>query len=243
MTTGFAELRDEPPGRHAREDRDDRQREERERDERRDEHDPAAERRAGSLASRRKPAARSFVCAAWSQQLRDECPRRGRGACSTRTTATAYWTIGCALQRMPIVADLAVHGPRVGRVDEAGVGLPERDLASTSRTSVSLLTTFVRTRRRDRGCEHLARVVADRHAGRRHDELDAVCAEVVDLMEVRRVRPRDDQDQRVAREDDGLLDEPLVVELLRDPVFADAKTSAGAPCLICAASVFEPPNE
>ena len=25
-------------------------------------------------------------------------------------------------------------------------------------------------------------------------------------------------------------------------VFADANTSAGAPCVICAASVFEPPN-
>ena len=26
-------------------------------------------------------------------------------------------------------------------------------------------------------------------------------------------------------------------------VFAEAKTSAGAPCVICAASAFEPPNE
>ena len=26
-------------------------------------------------------------------------------------------------------------------------------------------------------------------------------------------------------------------------VFAEAKTSAGAPCWICAASVFDPPNE
>ena len=26
-------------------------------------------------------------------------------------------------------------------------------------------------------------------------------------------------------------------------MFAEAKTSAGAPCVICAASVFEPPNE
>ena len=26
-------------------------------------------------------------------------------------------------------------------------------------------------------------------------------------------------------------------------MFAEAKTSAGAPCVICAASVLEPPNE
>ena len=26
-------------------------------------------------------------------------------------------------------------------------------------------------------------------------------------------------------------------------MFAEANTSAGAPCVICAASVFEPPNE
>ena len=59
----------------------------------------------------------------------------------------------------------------------------------------------------------------------------------------RRVRLRDDDDERVAREDDRSRAELLLVELVGSVMFAEAKTSAGAPFLICVASVFEPPNE
>jgi hypothetical protein len=41
----------------------------------------------------------------------------------------------------------------------------------------------------------------------------------------------------------GFVHRPFACSRLGSVVFADAKTSAGAPCWICAASVFEPPNE
>ena len=61
---------------------------------------------------------------------------------------------------------VARHRLRVGRVDEAGVGLAERTFERTVRTSVSWLTTFgVTWLRQAHLVEHLQRVGADRHGG------------------------------------------------------------------------------
>src|SRR5712671_2746509 len=84
--------------RRAREDRDDREREERERGERRSPHDHAPDHLGA-----RKPAARSFVCAALPRSPLTKA--RAAARCGLDfTTATAYWTMGCALHRIPIVA-------------------------------------------------------------------------------------------------------------------------------------------
>ena len=41
----------------------------------------------------------------------------------------------------------------------------------------------------------------------------------------------------------GFEQSPFAYSWFGSVMFAEAKTSAGAPCWICAASVFEPPNE
>jgi hypothetical protein len=41
----------------------------------------------------------------------------------------------------------------------------------------------------------------------------------------------------------GFEQRPFSATCCGSVMFADAKTSAGAPCWICAASVFEPPKE
>ena len=105
--------------------------------------------------------------------------------------------------------DLRADRPGVGRVDEAGVRLAERDLAGHG-LHVGLLADDLREHR---GQAHLAedrpRVAADRNRGAGDDELHGLPLQVVDRVDPRRVRPRHDQDEPVRRERDRLVDESL----------------------------------
>ena len=151
------QLAQELARRHAEEDRGDRQQEEREREaEREDErevegraahHDAQSE--SGAVVSRARPVVPSTRCTnAWPTP------------CSSLdvTTQMPYRIGGVRRPGHADDADPRLQGRRIRAVDEAGVGLAERDLASTLRTSASSLTTFASTRARCRGCEELLRV-------------------------------------------------------------------------------------
>ena len=110
---------------------------------------------------------------------------------------------------MRITVTWSLTEQRVRDVDESGVRLPERDLAVTARTSVSWLTTLESTDVRPILRSTVPRVRADRHRGAGDHELDRLPLEVVDGVDVGRVRLRNDEREPVRGERDRLVDEPL----------------------------------
>ena len=93
------------------------------------------------------------------------------------------------------------------------------------------------------GLQYLQRVCADRN-GRPAitSPMSGLRRSVTEWMR-RGVVARDDQHETCLRQHVGPRRQGLSQSCSGNVKFAEAKMSAGAPCVICAASVFEPPNE
>ena len=109
------------------------------------------------------------------------------------------------------------HRGDVSRVDEAGIGLSEGDLSRHALDVVLVGDDVVERLREAERLEHRARVVADGDALGGHDQSRAGLEEVLDALDRARIRLRHHQHEAVGREGRGLVDETILVELLRVP--------------------------
>lgn len=155
-------------------------------------------------------------------------------------TATEYATVGCADAGMANVPHPPVLVQEVGPVGDAGVRLAQLDLRHDA-AYVGLVADDVVPRGLEaEPLQHGAGVGPSGDGGVADHQLHARPCDVVDGVDVRRVRTGHDHHQHVVREHHRPLDETPGEQLVRIPDVGGGEHVGGAPCSIWNASRSDP---